>query len=92
MAMQGGLYWVFWQLGFDAHKCRFLEREFDRLRLCNLGADDWAGLLLHWKNRVACEATLEARRQIERLMHIDDDIPGQMYMIPHEDDGVPTVG
>ena len=64
------LYWVLWQMGFDAHQCRFLEREFNRLRLCNLGADDWGRIIEAWKERAVLTATSTIRAHLHRLMGI----------------------
>lgn len=36
------------EAGLAPSKANHIERQLDRLRLCNLGADDLAALLLRW--------------------------------------------
>lgn len=62
------LYWVFWGMGFTLPQCKHLVRCFDRLRLCNKGAGDWAAILNEWAENRSLQATSTLRHQIRRML------------------------
>jgi len=69
------LYWLFWDMGFSRAECHHLVKCLDRLRLCNLGSDDWNRKFRQWAEMQSLKANTSLRLQIRRLLGMPIEKP-----------------
>lgn len=72
----GSLHWVFWGMGFNQAQCRHLVKTFDRLRLCNMSADDWNSKLRDWLDNEVLKSTSTVRQQLHKCLGIPNEVSG----------------
>lgn len=64
----GSLYWVLWDMGFNAHQCRHIVTVLGRLRLCNLGPEEWNTVFRKWRDKCVMTGTSSLRKQVHAML------------------------
>lgn len=67
------LYWVFWSMGFNAEQCKHLVRTLNRLRLCNMGEEEWNHKLRMWVEEEVLRSTSTVRKVLHKCLGIPID-------------------
>lgn len=69
-ASNQSLYWILWDMGLTRDQCHHVVKALDRLRLCNMGSDDWNTLIRRWAELQVLRSTSTLRHQISRMLGI----------------------